>query len=140
MADGGLVTLRERVEQAISGSGEIVVARVVDAFVETEIKRRADILTAGVNTMRQLEIDLRKIKPDVVHVDENGAQVASHYTVNKQKELQNHRQKMANLDGAISAVLEKPDDADSWNKLDQAIKKASSKGGGSDKGGDSTDE
>src|SRR3954468_3827445 len=117
MADGGVQSLRERVEQAIAGSGETVVSRVVDSFVDTEIKRRADVLTAGVNAMRQLEADLKKIRPDVVHVNEDGTPATSVYTPSKQKELANQRQKIANLDAAISVVLEKQD-ADSYNKLD----------------------
>jgi hypothetical protein len=83
--------------------------------------------------MRQLEADLRKIKPDVLRADECGAQVAALYTPAKQRELANHRRKMATLDTAIATVLEKHD-ADSYNKLDQAIKKASARGGGNKKG------
>lgn len=139
MADGALQPLRDRVEQAIAGSGETVVSRVVDAFVDTEITRRAGILTTAVNTMRTLEADSKKIKPDVVSVDENGAQVSSSYTPNKQKELVKHRQKITTLDGAIANVLTKQD-ADSYNKLEQAIKKANSKGGGDkDEKDDSSD-
>jgi murein L,D-transpeptidase YcbB/YkuD len=106
-----------------------VVARVVDAFVESEVKRRADIITAGVNTLRQLEADGKKIRPDVNHVDENGATVTSLYTPQKQKELKANREKVEKLDQALAKVLESHT-ADAYTKLEEAIKKSSQKGGG----------
>lgn len=136
MADSALQPLRDRIEQTIAGSGETVVSRVVDAFVETEIKKRADLLTAAVNTMRMLETDAKKIKPDAVYVDATGAPVSANYTPAKQKELVKHTQKITTLDTAIANALTKQDD-DSYKKLDSAIKKASSKGGGKDDKDDS---
>jgi hypothetical protein len=139
MAESGVQSLRERVEQAIATSGETVVSKVVDSFVATEIKRRADLLTAAVNTVRQLEADFRKMKPDVQHVNEDGSPAVSLYTPAKQKERVKHREKMAKLEAAISLVLDKHD-ADSYNKLDQQIKKSTGKGGGDDKDADKPDD
>jgi hypothetical protein len=134
MADGGVGTLRERVEQAIAGSGDTVVARVVDSFVDTEVKRRADILTAAVNTHRQMKADLNKIKPDHKLVTEDGTVVQEAYTPGKQKERAGHIEKMDKLDTAVAtAVASHTGDAkaqaDAYQKLEEAIKKASSKGG-----------
>jgi Skp family chaperone for outer membrane proteins len=131
MADSGVQTLRARIEAVIETSGDNVVAKVVGAAVDTEIKRRADLLTAGVNAMRQLETDLRKIQPDHKMVNADGTVLSEGFTVGKQKELAAHKDKMARLDQAITTVLDKHD-ADSYSKLDQAIKKMSSKGGGAD--------
>ena len=127
MADSPVLTLRESVDAAIAAAGSTIIDRVKGHYVDAEIDRRGKLLIAGVDAIRQAELDLRKVdKPDVVHLAADGNVAAQHYTKSKLDEIKKTRERYDRLNTALSAALT-DNLADSYKKLDEAIKKGGGK-------------
>ncbi len=131
MVDSAIQSLRDAIDEAISKSGQTVVDRVKDHYVDAEIKRRAEMLVAGRNLLREAELDVRKIdKPDVNHFSADGATVNSFYTKGALDKVKKAKERVERLTKALDAVLGSHSSED-YKKLDEAMKK--SRGGGDGK-------
>jgi len=139
MVDSAVQSLRDAVDEAIAKSGQTVVDRVKGHYVDTEIKRRADMLVAGVNLLREADLDLRKIdKPDVNHFSADGSAVNSFYTKGTLDKVKKAKERIERLTKALDAVLGSHS-ADSYKKLDETMKKSRAGGDGKSSDADTPD-
>lgn len=123
-------SLRESVEAGIAGSGDEVVAKVVAHYVDAEKERRAKLLVAGHDAVRQAEADLKKIdRPNNVQYNADGSVASQTYDKATLTTIKKGRERVDKLTAALNAVLANPT-ADTYKKLDDTIKKGGKGGGG----------
>lgn len=134
MDDSAVLSLRQRVDQEIASSSGEILDRVVGHYVEAERDRRSKLIIAAVNTLREIETDLRKVgRGDVVHYDAAGAVVNEVYTKARLGEIKKLNERRTKLDFALKKALGAAATNDDFAKLEKATK---SKGGNQPKGGD----
>lgn len=122
-------SLRDAVDAAIAKSGETIVGRVTGHYVDAEIDRRAKLIVAGVEAVRAAELDVKKVdKPDIVHMNAEGAVAAEHYSKGKFEEVKKVKERLERLTTALNNALA-AHTPDTYKKLDETIKKS---GRGSD--------
>lgn len=115
-------TLQSAITEAISKAGTDVVARAQSAFVDAEIKRRADLIVAGVNLVRQADLEIRKIKPDQTGYDSTGKVIREEFSKAKFEETKKLRDSAKRIEDAVNNALTE-NSPDAYNKLDEVIKK-----------------
>src|SRR6185437_7617995 len=118
MVDATHKSLRERVDQEIGNSGSTITDRVVSHFVDTEVKRRADLIVSGINLLRQAELDHRKIKPDQTMYDAEGTVVHEGFSKGKLDEKKKHAERIEKIQKAIDQAI-----GGDLSKLDELVKK-----------------
>lgn len=127
MDDSAFLTLRDRINQEIASSSGPILERVVGHYVEAERDRRAKLLIAAVNTMREIEVDLRKVgRGDVTHYDAAGNVVNEVYTKARLGEIKKLNERKTKLDFALKKAIGDNATNDDFAKLEKATK---SKGG-----------
>lgn len=100
------VTLRDTVATEISTIAPAVADRVVKHFVDTEVSRRTDLIVKGMDTLHQLNNDLRKInKPDVNTFNGDGSPAYSSFTKPRLDEVNKLIDRIAKLTKSIDAAL-----------------------------------
>ena len=92
----------------VETGGKSARQRVVGAMAEVEMERRVGVLTAALQKRRDLDGDLKKIKPDNVFVDAEGNEVMSSYLKGSQQAMKKLRERRDKLDRLIDAVCLKP--------------------------------
>jgi hypothetical protein len=92
----------------IETGGKSAVSRVRDAMAEEVIVQRVSVLTEALKKRRNLDGDLKKIKPDNVFVDADGNEVMSSYSKGSQQAMKKLRERLAKLDKLINEVVNNP--------------------------------
>jgi len=109
------------VAKILSKSNKTVVrAKVVDALVEKELERRAQLIMSALTLYEKVNDDLKKIKPDSKVYDIEGKIISEGYSENASKNKTALTKKLEDLNLTISNALEKND----YQKIEQMIKNA----------------
>lgn len=99
-------SLRDAVAAEVNQISPQVHDRVKQHFVDTEINRRVDLVVKGMDTLHQLNTDLRKInKPDVNTFNGDGTPAASSFTKPRLDEINKLNERINKLTRAIDAAL-----------------------------------
>lgn len=129
MADSAVQSLRDRIDEQIAAAHPRIQDHVLSQFVDAEILRRAQILASGINTLRELEADQKKVdRPDNTLYTADGTVAQSQYTKGRLDEIKKVKDKVTKLQTALDKAIES-NAADDYKKLEEAIKKAKTKGG-----------
>lgn len=124
MDPSNLESLTATIESHITPG--FVRTEVVKHFAEEEIRRRADLVVKGIVTLRGLQKDALRIKPDSFVYGADGKVLQEGYTKPRVQELQ----KVSEAIAKVSAALEKALAGTDYKALEEALKKApASKGG-----------
>jgi len=113
--------LKEKIQGLIETSNDKVIDGVVDMFVNDEITIRKKLIVDGLKAYEDIEINLNKIKPDVVTVDLIGSKTES-FSQNKWNEKQKLEKQFKEIDEALTDAMVKGD----YKKLTEKMKSKSS--------------
>lgn len=73
---------------------------IVDSLVDKEIYTRSELLMSGFKKIEDMKKEIKKIKPDVVLLNEEGVKVNENYSEQKYKERKELTEKMTKLEKA----------------------------------------
>jgi hypothetical protein len=107
-----MTSVREAVAEKLATSGETVKGRVVDLMVEETLKKRVGQVMSAMTERDNLEKDLRKLKPDVLHYDESGAPAATLYSKVAIEQRKKVTDRIAKVEKAIAKALDENDFGD----------------------------
>jgi|SRR5882724_2643018 len=108
-------SVQTKVAEQIINIAPKVEDKVVDALVSRELNRRSDSLVQAMDKLSKLEVDLKKIKPDVVTYDINGKVASESYSKVKSEEYKKLNEKIGKFTKAIAKALENSDFSDVYN-------------------------
>lgn len=94
------------VTKNIDASPPIVREKLIAALTDREVAIRVDKLDKALAKRREMENDLRKIKPDVETFDADGKVTSQSYTKAKAEELKKAREQLAKLESAFDKAIE----------------------------------
>lgn len=83
--------------------------RVIEHLVNVELEKRSNAIVSGLENLRGLQNDLKKIKPDQVSVDENGNEVSATYSKSKFEERKKLLEQIAKVEKALDLAIDKGD-------------------------------
>lgn len=123
MADSAVRSLRESIDTKISQLSPAVRERVTEHFVDAELDRRAKIILAGVNALREAESDLNKInRGDVPAYDQDGKLVSQTFTKGRLGEIKKAKDRIIKLEFSINKAISDAAVDEDFVKLEKAIK------------------
>ena len=99
------LTMLQQVATQIGSIGPVVEDKVIGVLVQREVEKRSNALVAGFDVLDKLEKEGRRIKPDVVAYDEQGAVTSSQWSKTKLEERNNHNKKLAKVRSALERAL-----------------------------------
>lgn len=104
-------TIIEAVAQKLSEISPVVNERVIDALVEREVEKRSKMIMDGLEKLRSLQTDLKKIKPDVGQCfDEDGNETKpTQYSKAKYEERKKVLEQINKIQTALELAVEKGD-------------------------------
>lgn len=82
---------------------------LVSTLANAEIDRRANALLKAFNAAAMTKKEIQKLKPDNVTRDEFGKEISVGYSSAKYEELKKLKEKLAKIEGLISAAVDKAD-------------------------------
>lgn len=112
-------SVQTKVAEQLGKISEKVETSVVDVFVKRELDKRSTALVQVLDTLDQLERDLKKIKPDMVFYSEAGVEEAASYSKAKNEEKKKLQEKIGKYTKAIEKALDKGDFGDVYNLKNQ---------------------
>ncbi len=92
--------------------------KVVDAFVQEEVDKRAALATKAIVQLKALREAGKKIRPDIESFDGTGKALPGTFTVAKNKERQDNLAEIAKFEKALSDAFDKNE----WGTLKNIIK------------------
>jgi hypothetical protein len=104
-----------KVAEQISNLGPAVEEKVVGALVDREKNRRADALVQTMDKLSKMELELKKLGPDQVALDDKGEKVSETYSKARAEERKKLSEKIDKHAKAITKALEKSDLGDVYN-------------------------
>ncbi len=116
------VTVQTDVKERIKQSGSAVREAVISGMVQTEIRRRTDLLTKAIETRDRVGKSFDKIRPDnkFYTLSPSGGKVANEtWSEGALKKRDEHANAMRQLDEQIDKAIE-----GDWSKLQQAVANA----------------
>lgn len=99
-------SLSEAVGEKIAQAGPEVRKRVVDALAEKEVSKRSDRIIQGMSILDKLEKELKRLKPDIRPMDNDGNVLMEAYSPQKHEEKKKLQKKIDKLQNAINVALE----------------------------------
>lgn len=104
-------TITEAVAERISSISAAVNEKVIETLVNQHLNKCAEAILNGMEKLRTLEGELRKIKPDVGgYFDDQGNEVkAAHYSKEKHEERKKKNEQIEKLRAALDLAIEKGD-------------------------------
>lgn len=104
-------TITDAVAEKIAEISPAVNEKVIDALVARELEKRSDAVIKGIDKLRTMQNDLKKIKPDVGGAfDENGAEIKpTLYSKAKFEERKKALEQIAKLQNALDLAIDKGD-------------------------------
>lgn len=116
-----VIAILAEVAEKVNASNTQVRQRVVDAYVEKEVSRRADLLDRTLTKLVEFDKSLKKAQPDVITYTAAGEKQEA-WT----KGALDAKKKLTERQGALEKALEAAlaGGKDEWNKLSEALQKA----------------
>lgn len=106
----------ETVANAIKNGNETVQTNVINSLVNKELDRRADAIVKGLDSFNKLNLEIKKVKPDVVAFDADGKQIGEGtYTKAAADKLKQSKEKAGKIERALNKALENGDYGDLFN-------------------------
>lgn len=99
------MTIRQDIAAKIAEINPLVKDRAVEAIVEREVAKRANTIVSGLDKLRTLNNDLKKIKPDQIVYDGEGKVQSEGWTQAQLKKLAEAKAACKKLDAAIEKAL-----------------------------------
>lgn len=118
-----LEQINETIKTTIADSIDRVKNLVIDGFVNTEINRRADLLTKLVTAINAFAKEQVKIKPDVISYDDKGQVIRQEWSKAKVDEKKKFSDKLAKAQKAFDNALGNND----YSNVENIIKELSVK-------------
>lgn len=112
-------SVQTKVAEQIAAISPKVEDSVVGVLVQRELTKRSDALVIVIDNLSKLELDLRKIKPDMDFYDEDGTLSASSFSKAKNEEKKKLVEKIAKHTNAINKALDKGEFSDVYNLKNQ---------------------
>lgn len=98
--------VRQFIKTKVAASNDKVTEGVKDKLVQIQITARIDQVIGALNKLSTLELEGRKIRPDLVAYDDQGQELGTPgYSKAKSEELKKHREKVDKLTKAIEKAL-----------------------------------
>lgn len=111
-----MLTIREAVAETLSNLGERTRNQVVEHFAQAEATKQASALITGLDKLRGLESDLRKVKPQNNAFNEAGEPVGeATFTKDQIEQRKKLNEQIEKLTKAINKADEKADFGDLYN-------------------------
>lgn len=102
----------------VAVSSPKVIDGVVEKLTNAEIEKRQETVIKALESIRQIDRDLKKMKPDQNSFDGDGNLVTATYSKDEAKKIKDLKNKKAKLDEAINLALsDKPD----FSKLNNLV-------------------
>jgi hypothetical protein len=92
-----------------------VTGKVVDHLVTKELNRRSEAVITALQEIDKLNVDLKKVKPDVVTYNDDGSVASSNWTKAKLEEKNKVQQRITKLTSAVDKALGSNDYSDLFN-------------------------
>jgi len=103
----------------VAAAGQEVVDGVVTALTKAEIEKRQNTIIKALESIQEMDKEIKKIKPDQESFDEDEKLVAATYSKDQAKKFKDLKNKKEKLDEAINLALgDKPD----FSKLNNLVK------------------
>ena len=104
-------TITDAVAEKIAAISPAVNEKVIDALVVRELEKRSDAVLSGLDKLRTMQNDLRKIKPDVGgFFDEDGNETKPNaYSKAKFEERKKFNEQIEKLQKALDLAIDKGD-------------------------------
>lgn len=117
--------------EKIQSSGSRVQDTVVNALVDVEVNRRADLLTQALNKQDELERQIKKMdRPDTKLRTSSDSEVQEYMSDKRFEEVTKLKEKHNNLTKVIDTALESNTE-ESYKKLNEVYGKLANDKGGS---------
>jgi hypothetical protein len=120
----GATSLSAEIADRIKGSTDVVRQKLLGRYADKEIDNRVNLLEKGFEQVKTIKTALNRVKPDIVHYDENKKPIHQAWTKPaleaKEKIEQGHKK----LDAALTAAINNEPGA--FDKLKEAIEKTKS--------------
>ena len=118
------MNIREAVARRISNSGADIKNAVVEELAAQVIDKRVSQVVQAFAELDKVEKELRKLNPDVIHYDKDGAPHAPAYS----KAVFESRKKVLERQARLEKALEKAlGDAQDYNELSSLVGKQDEK-------------
>ena len=118
------MNIREAVARRISNSGPDIKNAVVEELAAQVIDKRVSQVVQAFAELDKVEKELRKLNPDVIHYDKDGAPHAPAYS----KAVFESRKKVLERQGRLEKALEKAlGDGQDYNELSSLVGKQDEK-------------
>lgn len=104
-------TITDKVAEQIAAISPRVNERVIEHLVTVELEKRTNAIVAGLETLRGLQNDLRKVKPDVGgSFDEDGNETKpTQYSKAKFEERKKLLEQIGKYEKALDLAIDKGD-------------------------------
>lgn len=102
-------TITAKVAEQIKSLGPRVEEQVIAALTERELKRRSEAVVTCIDKLAKMELDYRKLGPDIQTYDETGKETSSAFSKGRIKERNDAAQKINKFTNAIKKALENGD-------------------------------
>lgn len=98
------LSLKEKVNDYIASSNQAIFDIVFKKMAQVEIEARADAVLSAIASLKRLQIDICKIRPDLVSYSIEGAVTSSAWSKSKLEERKKCEEKIAKIEKAITSA------------------------------------
>ena len=101
-----MATVTESVAEKLAQAGPTVREKVLNALTEKEITRRSNAIIQALGKLDDLEVQLKKVKPDQTSFDESGNKLSETYSQKRLEERTKLSKNIKRYQDAINTALE----------------------------------
>ena len=98
-------TIKEAISAKIKESNPLVLSGLIDELVEKEIRRRKETIKAGIEKYEELEISLKKMKPDNITFNQDGSQASSSWSKDALDKFNKATKELEQLNTALDNAI-----------------------------------
>jgi uncharacterized protein YdaU (DUF1376 family) len=106
------MNIREQVAQRIAEAGPAIAERIVAAMAEDLLAKRVKQVLDAFSEVDGLKVQVKRLRPDLISFDENGAIASSAYSKARVEERQKLARRIGKIEAALAKALERNDFAD----------------------------
>lgn len=106
------------VSERVNNSAPDVREKLITTLSDRQIQERVELLDAGLKKLKELDVAIKKIKPDHIVMDAKGAEISSGYSKAVVEELKKAQEAHQKMEEALNLALDKND----FSKLKDKVK------------------
>lgn len=99
------ISIATKLGELINDCGADVETEVIEALVGREVKRRSEALVQAIDSLAKMENEIKRFKPDIVLLNEEGKETSANYSPAKFKERKELSEKINKYTNAINKAL-----------------------------------